>query len=416
MDYDRRRAYGRWAEFVGSSGVDADRLARRFRLESSARRDWEHASPATRAMLSAFAAGVNAFIESTSDWGGEFRIIGMWAARRRPWDSMAVFKIRHLDMGPWKAKLWRARLLRHLGPERAAHLTRQAQPHPLLIVPRADEYRGARVHGLEEMERLAAAMAHVPETPQGSNNWALSGARTASGKPLVAGDPHRGLDVPNVYYQNHLACPEWDAIGLSFPGVPGLPHFGHNARVAWCVTHGMADYQDLFIERFENGRPDRYEFCGQWREADVQRETIAVRNGASLEIETVATHHGPVVIGEPGSGHAIACAYTAITGSNSTFDALVPMLRAQNADELEEAMRPWVEPVNNLVFADVEGRIAYRARGQVPIRSMANAWVPVPGWTGEHEWRRVIAVDVMPAMRDPGAAFGVPAHSRVTGD
>ncbi len=140
-----------------------------------------------------------------------------------------------------------------------------------------------------------------------------------------------------------------------------------------------------------------------------------MRDGAPVEIETVATHHGPVVIGEPRHGHAIACAYTAIAGANSTFDAFVPMLMARGADELEEAMRPWVEPVNNLVFADVDGHIGYRARGQVPIRSMANAWTPVPGWTGEHEWRGAIPFDEMPALRDPDTGFVATANSRIAG-
>ena len=293
MEYDRRRAYGRWAEWVGPAGLDGDRLLRRFRLEASARLDWEHASADARAMLEAFAAGVNAFIDSTKSWGVEFEAVGARPDPWQPWDSMAVFKVRHLDMGPWKAKLWRAKLLRHLGPDRAADLTRQPEPHPLLIVPPAAEYRGARLDGLAEMERHVSAMALVPGAPQGSNNWALGGSRTASGKPLVAGDPHRALDVPSVYYQNHLACPDWDAIGLSFPGVPGLPHFGHTARVAWCVTHGMADYQDLYIERFDASDPSRYEFRGEWREADVRQERIEVRGDSPVEIETVATHHGP---------------------------------------------------------------------------------------------------------------------------
>jgi penicillin amidase len=415
MEYDRRRAYGRWAEWVGPAGVEGDRLFRRFRLEDSVRLDWEHASSEARAMLSAFAAGVNAFIASTTGWGIEFEIASAPPEPWQPWDSMAVFKVRHLDMGSWKAKLWRARLLRHLGPERAADLTRQAQPHPLLIVPPAAEYRGVRLDGLEEMERHASTMALVPGAPQGSNNWALAGNRTASGKPLVAGDPHRTLDVPNVYYQNHLACPDWDAIGLSFPGVPGLSHFGHNQRVAWCVTHTHADYQDLFIERFDSADPSRYECRGEWRQADVRRESVQVRGGAPVEIETVATHHGPVVVGEPRHGHAVACAYTAIAGPNSTFDAFVPMLAARSAGELEEAMRPWVEPVNNFVFADVDGRIGYRVRGRVPVRSMANAWMPVPGWTGEHEWRGAIAFEEMPVVRDPDTGFIATANSRVAG-
>ena len=415
MEYDRRRAYGRWAEWIGPSGLEGDRLLRRFRLADSARLDWEHASPDTRQMLTAFAAGVNAFIGATREWGVEFEAVGAEPEPWQPWDSMAVFKVRHLDMGPWKAKLWRARLLRHLDPERAAELTRPPQGHPMLIVPPGAEYRGARLDGFAAMERHLSAMALVPAAPQGSNNWALSGRRTASGKPLVAGDPHRSLDVPSVYYQNHLACPEWDAIGVSFPGVPGLPHFGHNARVAWCVTHGMADYQDLYIERFDGSDPRRYEFRGGWREADVRTERLEVRGGEAEDIECVRTHHGPVVVGEPRHGHAIACAYSAIAGPNATFDCLVPMLRASSADELEEAMRRWVEPVNSFVFADVDGRVGYRARGQVPLRSMANAWVPVPGWTGEHEWRGTIPFEEMPAFRDPDTGFVATANSRIAG-
>ncbi len=415
MEYDRRRAYGRWAEWVGPAGLEADRLNRRFRIGDSARLDWERATPEARAMLTAFAAGVNAFIASTSRWGAEFEIAGAEPEPWREWDSMAVFKIRHLDMGPWTAKLWRARLLRQLGPDRAAELTRAAQPHPLLIVPPGAEYRGMRADGYAEMDRHASAMFLVPGATQGSNNWALAGSRTASGKPLVAGDPHRSLDVPNVYYQNHLACPDWDAIGLSFPGVPGLPHFGHNARVAWCVTHAMADYQDLFIERFDGGDPPRYEFRGEWRETELRTETIAVRGADPVEIETAATHHGPVVIGEPRHGHAIACAYTALSGPISTFDTFIPMLAARSGAELGVAMRGWVEPANNLVWADVDGHIGYRTRGQVPIRSMDNAWTPVPGWTGAHEWRGAIPFEEMPAMSDPDVGWVATANSKITG-
>jgi penicillin amidase len=414
MEYDRRRAYGRWAEWVGPSGVEGDRFLRRFRFEDSARRDWDAASAEARAMLTAFTAGVNAFVAAAARWGVEFEIAGARPEPWRPWDSMAVFKIRHLDIGPWRSKLWRARLVRHLGPEAAARLTR-AQPHPLLIVPPGAEFRGAPLDGLEHLERHASALALVPDGAQGSNNWAVGGGRTASGKPLVAGDPHRALDVPSVYYQNHLACPEWDAIGLSFPGVPGLSHFGHNAHVAWCVTHGMADYQDLYIERFDPADPRRYEFRGAWRPADVRREVIRVRGAAPVEFESAATHHGPVVIGEPRHGHALACAHTAIAPGNSTFDAFVPMLAARSADDLERAMRPWVEPVNNFVFADIAGRIAYRARGRVPVRSMANAWLPVPGWTGEHEWGDPIPFEDMPALRDPETGFIATANGPIAG-
>jgi penicillin amidase len=311
MEYDRRRAYGRWAEYAGPAAAAQDALLRRFRLGPSAHADYAHVNAETRAMLDAYAAGVNAFLGTTRTLPVEFRMLGARPEPWEPWDSLAVFKVRHVEMGPWQAKLWRARLLRHLGPERAAELCPGTQPSPMLIVPPGMEYRGPAPDGLWPMADAEAALAGLSDLGAGSNNWAVAGSRTASGKPLVAGDPHRALDVPNVYYQEHLACPEFDAIGLAFPGVPGLPHFGHNAAVAWCVTHAMGDYQDLYVERFDLERDGaasrRYLFRGEWREAETTRETIQVRGAEPVEVEVTVTHHGPVILGRR-SGRARPCA------------------------------------------------------------------------------------------------------------
>jgi penicillin amidase len=413
MEYDRRRAYGRWAELAGAAAVPQDVLARRLGLGRSARADYDGAAPETRGMLEAYAAGVNAFIETTRAWPVELRILDARPEPWDPWDSLAVFKIRHVEMGPWQMKLWRARLVRQLGPRLAAYLCPGTPPAPVLIVPPGVEYRGPEPDALDMLGRSDAALASLPAWIGGSNSWAVSGSRTASRRPLVAGDPHRALDTPNCYYQNHLACPEFDAIGLSFPGVPGLSHFGHNRHVAWCVTHAMADYQDVFVERFDPTDPTRYEFRGEWQRADVRRETLHVRGSDPVEIAVTTTHHGPVVLGDPATGHALALRYTATAAVNRTFDAFVPMLRAASADDLEAAMRPWVDPGNNLVFADVHGAIGYRTRGTVPVRAAANAWLPVPGWDGGHEWHGAIPFDQMPAMRDPAAGWIATANSRI---
>ena len=413
MEYDRRRAYGRWAEIVGATGAPQDVLARRLGLVPSARADYAGAASETRAMLDAYAAGVNAFLQTTRTLPVEFRLLGVRPDPWAPWDSLAVFKIRHVEMGPWQMKLWRARLVRQVGLRLAAYLCPGTPPNPMLIVPPGAEYRGPAPSALDALGRSDAALASLPSWIGGSNSWALSGTRTASGRPLVAGDPHRALDTPNCYYQNHLACPEFDAIGLSFPGVPGLPHFGHNQHVAWCVTHAMADYQDVFVERFDPTDPTRYEFRGEWRQAEVRRETVLVRGHAPIDVSVWVTHHGPVVLGDPASGHAVALRYTATAEVNRTFDALVPMLRAATADQLEAAMRQWVDPGNNLVFADVHGAIGYRTRGVVPVRAAANAWLPVPGWDGAHEWRGAIPFEEMPAMRDPATGWIATANSRI---
>ena len=179
----------------------------------------------------------------------------------------------------------------------------------------------------------------------------------------------------------------------------------------------MADYQDVFVERFDPTDPTRYEFRGEWRQAEVRRETIQVRGGRPVDLTVTVTHHGPIVLGDPASGHGVCRSATAATAEpNPTFDALLPMLRASSADELEAAMRPWVDPGNNLVFADVHGAIGYRTRGRVPVRSRANAWLPVPGWDGAHEWTGTIPFEEMPTLRDPAAGWIATANSRIVED
>jgi penicillin amidase len=413
MEYDRRRAHGRWAELVGASAVPQDVLARRLGLGRSARVDYESAAAETRTMLDAYAAGVNALLQTTRVWPVEFQLLDIRPEPWTPWDSLAVFKIRHVEMGPWQMKLWRARLTRQLGPRLAAYLSPGTPAAPMLIIPPGAEYRGAAPAAVEALSRSDPALASLPAWIGGSNSWALSGARTASGWPLVAGDPHRALDTPNCYYQNHIACPDFDAIGLSFPGVPGLPHFGHNRHVAWCVTHAMADYQDVFVERFDPADPTRYEFRGEWRQAEARHEIVEVRGGRAVDVAITVTHHGPVVLGNPASGHAVALRYTATAEVNRTFDAIVPMLRAASASDLEAAMRTWVDPGNNLVFADVDGAIGYRTRGVVPVRASANAWLPVAGWDGAHEWTGAIPFESMPALRDPATGWIATANARI---
>jgi penicillin amidase len=415
MEYDRRRACGRWAEIAGAAALALDMQMRRFALAASARADYAVVNAETRAMLDAYAAGVNAFLATTAALPIEFALVGVRPEPWEPWDSCAVFKVRHILMGTWQMKAWRARLLRHLGAERTAALCPGTPERPMLIIPPGVPYDGPPLDGLRELSSTETTIASLPEWESGSNNWALAGTRTASGKPLVAGDPHRPLEVPNVYYQEHLACPDFDAIGFGFPGVPGLPHFGHNRDVAWCVTHTAADDQDLYIERFDRQNPGRYDFQGQWLPAACRRELIRVRDGTAVEIDLTATRHGPVVLGDPRTGHAFALRYTATTEPNRTFEALLPMLRASSAGALEAAMRPWVDPVNNLVFADVHGAIGYRMRGALPVRAPANAWVPVPGWDGAHEWQGVVPFEQMPAIRDPDVGFVLTANSRVTG-
>jgi len=414
MDHDRRNAYGRLAEWLGETAAEGDKTMRRFQIGATVEGDYRAVDPPTRAMLDAYAAGVNAFLRETEALPVEYALLETRPEPWQPWDSFAVFKVRHIMMGVFEGKLWRAKLVNAFGPEKAASLLRGHPPGHLVVVPPGGTYEGPALDGLAELGRNLEAIRWLREEPDsGSNNWAVHGTRTASGKPLLAGDSHRPLDTPNCYYQNHIACPEFDVVGLSFPGVPGFPHFGHNARVAWCVTHAQADYQDLYVERFSAGKPPRYEFRGQWKEAEVRKEKIRVKGRGPLEMEVTVTHHGPVIAGGPEKGHGLAFRYTATAAPYLGFECLLPMMKASSVDELNEAMRRWVDPGNNLVSADVQGNIAYLNRGQVPLRPLANAWLPVPGWTGEHEWQGNIPFEALPRLRNPSAGFIVSANNRI---
>ncbi len=420
MEYDRLRGCGRWAEVAGPNAVAGDKLMRKFRLEASARADYLASAASTREMLDAYAEGVNALIKTSRSLPIEYRITGLRPEPWQPWDGLIVFKVRHILMGVFEAKTWRAQLLQKIGPEKLADMFPGYQPGQLLIMPPGETYAGPRDESLEELRAGAAALnlgkESGNETGLGSNSWVLSGSRTASGKPLLAGDSHRALGIPNVYYQNHLACPDFDVVGLSIPGVPGFPHFGHNNWVAWCITHLSADYQDLYIEHFKTNDSDRYRYRNRWLRAEVYEETIRVRDGGDLPLRIWVTRHGPIISGDPEEGTGLALKYTGTAGAKAWADTIPAMLMSRNCDELTESMRGWVDPCNNFLMADVHGNIGYMSRGEIPIRSQANALLPVPGWTGEHEWQGSIPFEELPRSMNPEPGYFATCNNRPVGE
>lgn len=413
MDYDRHRALGRWSEFAGRAGLVEDRLMRTFGVERAAKGDLAVSSDDARAMLEAYADGVNAFIGTTRALPVEYKLLDASPEPWLPWHSLAVYKVRNMLMGTYQVKLWRARLASRLGAERAKPLFRGYPNENLVSVPPGETYGNAEQRGLED---LAATVSELPPAAAGgSNAWVVGGSRTASGRPLVAGDSHRALDTPSVYYQVHINCPAFRCSGYALPGVPGMPHFSHTEYVAWGMTHGVADYQDLYIERFrtEGGRLE-YAYRDDWLPAEMTREVLSVRGGEAETLGVVRTRHGPIIAGDPERGHGIAFRHTGTKAGTPWPNTLHELLRAKSADEAEEALREWTEPVNNFVYADVHGEFGYRYRGRIPVRSVANAWTPVPGWTGEHEWRGQIPFEEMPNARNPQPGYVVTCNNAPT--
>jgi penicillin G amidase len=398
LAYDRRRGLGRAAEVIGPAGILSDTMYRKVDLGPGARRDLARLSAAARDMLTAYTAGVNAAVR-TGDGALPGPAFGRPAPAEmeftepfeawEPWHSLLVYRVRHLTMGSASAKLWRAVVADTLGPAAARQMATAQWEEQIACVP-----PGAPCEG-------AVPSWAVPDDG-GSNNWALAGSRTDSGLPLLAGDPHRPLEVPNVYVQGHVACEQWDVLGLSIPGVPGFSHFGHNDRVAWCITHAAADDQDLY-----QFGPERTESAGGTGPAG-RSELIAVRGADPVPVDVRHTERGPLISDD------LALAWTATTEPNTGFDVIPAMLRARSVGELLETMQSWVEPANNLLAADSDGSIGYLTRGRIPVRSrLETAWGPVPAGDPSFGWTGYVAFADLPRERDPAGGFLFSANNRI---
>jgi penicillin amidase len=408
-----RRGTGRYAEWMGKSARAGDILARQVDVAGASKRDFAALTAEARAMLEAYASGVNAFI-ATGYQPIEYGLLKTKPEAWLPWHSIAVMRQIGFLMGSVWWKLWRACALPIVGAEGVAKLRFEDGGGELLCAPPGLE-RGPFRAALEELQPGIAALLEIAPhdvAGGGSNNWALAPSRTATGRPMLAGDPHRVLEMPNMYWQVHLACDEFDVIGLTVPGVPGFPHFGHNERVAWCVTHAFVDIHDLFVERFsDEGR--KALFKDAWEPVATRREEIIVKGEEAAVVEVIETRHGPVIAGDPSKGFGLALRSMQFAEVDRSFDTLLPMMRAGSVETLYEATREWGLIDHNLVAADAAGHIGYRVRGKVPRRPRSNGWLPVSGWTGEHEWDGVVDWSRMPSFIDPPGGAIVTANNRV---
>lgn len=419
MDSARRRMQGRWAEWVGPSAIPADTLVRRIGAATSSERDFNALKPETRAMLQAYTDGVNAYLQLGNELPKEYELVGGAPEPWEAWHSIAAMRQRGYLMGSIWFKLWRAAALNYIDSSNITKLRYDDGGQDLLCIPPGAEADRliASLSDLQPAIEALALLGAADATGGGSNNWAISPSRTASGRPLLAGDPHRAFEMPGMYSQGHLACDAFDAIGLTVPGVPGFPHFAHNGTVAWCVTHAFVDIHDLFVERFKGDASKlEVEYKDQWLQVQHRSEHIQVKNANSVAIDIYETQHGPIICGDPLQGCALALRSVQFIETDYSFDCLLPMLSAKTVDSLFEATKGWGLIDHNLVAADTAGRIGHLVRANAPDRPTSNGWLPVPGWTGAHDWKGMIPWEQMPRTFDPTRGYIVTANNRIVSD
>jgi penicillin amidase len=373
----------------------------------------------TRAALSAYAAGVNAFLATDPVLPVEFHALRV---KPEPWTAehtIAWMQVMAWDLsGNWRTELGRLRFAAKLGRERAMEMLPGA---PGETAPAWPDFKALYA----ELEPAAGALlakyaAH--EEAIGSNSWVVSGARSVTGKPLLANDPHLGLQAPAIWYLAHLATPERNIVGATLPGIPFVV-LGRNDKVAWTLTTTTSDTQDLFIERVAPDDPESYITPQGRAKFEVREELIRVK-GEERRIRVRSTRHGPVLsdvvktLGEAApSGHVIALAWTALTPDVRTPRAALRLNRAGNRAEILDAVREFDAPHQNLVYADSDGHVGFIAPALVPVRRADNdamGLVPVPGWIEKYDWQGVLRFEDMPSIEDPESGAIVTANNRIT--
>lgn len=421
MDFHRRLGSGRLAEIIGEKGLRTDRVMRTLGLRRLARKSLALLSPEARAAVESYSAGVNAFLTARSGaWPIEFYLLGYRPEAWQPADSLIWPRLMAMRLGRnWHKEALRVQLARRLPRERIDELWPAAENVPAVL---SELFRGPAG---EELQRLAgatrAAMTAALPPVQASNSWVLSGRHTASGKPLLAGDPHLAYTAPNLWYLARMEAPGFLRVGATVPGVP-FTLLGHNGRIAWSFTNAPSDTQDLFIERIAAGRPDRYLTPTGTRPFTLRKEVIRVKDKADVIITVRETRHGPVIsdvrpgLVRGGGKYVFALAAAALREDDRTAEALYRLGGAQDWQEFRRALRDFHSPHQSVTYADTRGNIAFIAPGRVPLRKAGNGLVPVPGWTGAYDWKGFIPFDDLPQALNPPAGRIVSANQRIVAD
>ncbi|WP_207458833.1 penicillin acylase family protein [Azospirillum sp. SYSU D00513] len=431
METMRRAGAGRLSELFGLRAGDwtlrLDRTMRTLGIYAQAEASFDVLPPEVQEAFTAYAAGVNGYLATRIEpLPIEFQILQHSPEPWRPADSLVWGKLMALQLSAnYRDELLRARLLRTLSPEQVDELLPRDPPgSPVTLSAsgrsgspgrpghKAFDFAGLDLDGiLEALPDLGFDTA--------SNEWALTGQRTRTGKPIIANDPHLGLEAPILWYLARIVTPDFTIAGATAPGVP-VHLLGHNGRVAWGFTTTHSDTQDLFIERIDPQDPSRYLTPDGPKPFVTRTETIRIAGQPDETLTVRETRHGPVLTPLEGAdatpeGHVLALAFPGLSPKDTSAAALYRLNHAADAEAAREALFLHVAPQQNIVYADVGGRLGFMAPALVPVRAAGDGRVPVPGWTGEYDWTGYLPFEALPQAIDPPSGQFVNANNAVVG-
>ncbi|MBL8517468.1 MAG: penicillin acylase family protein [Betaproteobacteria bacterium] len=424
MEMNRRIASGRVAEVVGERGLEIDKFMRTLGMRRVAEQNSKVLAPEARRGMERYAAGVNAFLANRKGpLPPEFVIFGITP---EPWsvvDSIAWGKMMQWDLsGNWRGELLRLRLSSRLSPTQIAEFLPPYRGDAFNVLPELKTLHAAAEDLGEIADKLAQAVPAAPEHAVGSNNWVVAGARSTSGKPLLANDPHLGLSAPAIWYFAHLGVNGENLIGATFPGVPSIV-LGRNDHIAWGVTNTGPDVQDLYLERLDEKDSASYVAPDGSRKFSIRQEQIKVRGSEAVTINVRETRNGPVisdVVASAGTaapkGHVLSFRWTALLPDDALANASHRLQFARDWNGFRESLREFHGPQQSFVYADVQGNIGFIAPGRIPVRAKENTLqglAPALGWDARYDWKGFIPFEELPQAYNPAEGMVVTANHKI---
>ena len=437
MEVNRRLASGRLSEILGKETLAIDRFIRTLGIKHTAEKQFDRYPIATKRLLQSYADGVNAG-NAHLGWALplEYFLTGSQPGHWSPTDSVAWMLMMALDLGGnWHKELQRLELSQFLTTRQIWEVMPAYTPgEPVSNVDFAKIYRDINVFNSNSVARdqkskkLPATELTANEVPGGkdsigSNNWALNGKLTSSGKPLLANDPHLGLSTPAIWYMAHLEAPGLNVIGATLPGIPGVV-LGRTDKFAWSFTNTGPDVQDLYIEQLDPKNPGVYRGPDGSLPFTVRQEIIDIKGEISQRFLVKETQHGPVISESYARAkriidtnrYALALRWTALDVENQSVAGLLDMNHAKDLEAFKKALRKNYAPMQNVVMADVDGNISYQAAGVAPKRTLHQGLygvAPALGWEKQYDWTGYVPFEQLPNSSNPDANWIATANQKI---
>lgn len=433
MDISRRAGEGRLAEVLGSSATGFDRLFRTLNLSEIVSKIETELPVDAKSALIAYSEGVNAFIqENQGKFPIEFDMLGYTPELWKVKHSLLLSRLMAWDLNlAWWVDLTMGELRDKFGYERAKELLPvYPADAPMIVIGKLQERKFLRstshnlldtpsISGFQNLVQQYRNYFGIDGSATGSNAWVISSAKSASGKPILANDPHLGLPAPSKWYEMHLSAPGWNVAGSAIPGTPFIV-IGSNDRIAWGLTNAMIDETDFYVITTDSVNPNLYNYEKKLIPIKNRTEIIYIGKDDSLEFTIHETHHGPIISDIHSAlltkahprNKLVAMRWCGFEVSQESY-AFYLINKANNKEEFENGLKHFAVPGQNFIYADVEGNIGYWTAAKIPLRGNFNPTFPLPGWSKDYEWKGFVNFDQLPKLWNPPEQFIATANNKI---